>query len=128
MGRHKAQDEGEDVLTVALTNRKRNNGQLLRRQGLRLEFDMVDGDRLRAVRFVAVELAQVPGLAERQPLRQRILVALRPGPLTIDTLADALGVDEKQVYARVGDELRRREPRLVRLSDHRIALAAHEPS
>lgn len=102
-GADKAQEEGEDLLVVALTNRKRNNGRLLPRQGFRLEFDMADHDRLHAVRFVSTDLTQVPGLAEKLPLRQRILAELKRTPMAMAALPEALGVEAHQVRTRVAE-------------------------
>jgi hypothetical protein len=120
----KAQEEGENLLVVSLTNRKRNNGRLLPRQGHRLEFEMADHDRLRAVRFRAADLTQVAGLAEKLPLRQRILAELRPGPQHLADVAEHLGADVKAVSARAVELARKGV--LVKLEDHRYALAARE--
>lgn len=120
----KAQEEGENLLVLALTNRKRNNGRLLPRHGFRLEFEMADHDRLRAVRFRAADLTQVAGLAEKLPLRQRILADLRPGPQHLADVAEHLGADVKVVSARAVELARKGV--LVKLEDHRYALAARE--
>jgi hypothetical protein len=118
----KAQTEGEDSsITVALVNRKRNNGRLLPRRGYRIEFEGED-DRLQAVHFRLADL--VRDYPEKATLRQRILAELSGGPMAVDALVSELAVDEKQVGTRVGEMVRRGE--LVRLQDRRVALAARE--
>ena len=125
----KAQDEGADALTISLTNRKRNNGRLLPRLGFRLEFLNVkvddDIEVLREVRFRRADLTAVPGLAEKLPIKQRIVAELgRVGPLKIGELAIALEWDAKAMSARVGELVK--SERAVRLEDgtERVALRA----
>lgn len=137
----KVQDEGEDIITVALVNRKRNTGRLTPRLGLRLEFDNAADPcekcvaaeshqcracprkpeaELRSIRLKRADIVDVPGLAERLSLKQRILAELRSGPQRQVDVAEALGVSGKQVAARVGDMLKRGD--LIQLPDRRIAL------
>lgn len=121
-GADKAQEEGEDHIVVSLANFKRNNGRRLARLGYRIAFDNDGADALRAVRFTKTDLAGVPGLAEKLPLRQRILAELRQGPMTLSVLAEELGQDIRAVSARAGEMVKGGE--LVRLEDRRVALAA----
>ena len=120
----KVQEEGNNALALAFVNRKWNNGRILPRQGYRIEFDNGAQDQLLAIRFRRIDVAATPGLAEKLPLRQRILAELRGGPIAVDALVSELGVDEKQLGSRVGEMVRRGE--LVRLEDRRVALAARE--
>lgn len=117
----KAQEEGENALVVSLTNRKRNNGRLLPRLGYRLGFVNV-GDELREVRFEHADLADVPGLAEKGSLRDRILAELREGGRNLDELVTPLGAPRNQIRARVS-QLEERGL-VVRRPDGTIWLAA----
>ncbi len=119
-GMDMAQDD--DSIVVALRNTKRNNGRFLPRIGLRIAFETTATDELRTVRFTRVDLHGVAGLAEKLPLKDRILAELRRGPTTQTELADALGVKLETVSARVGELVK--ADRLIRLQDRRIALKA----
>lgn len=118
----KAQEAGEDALVVSLTNRKRNNGRLLPRQGFRLEFTSGAHDELELVRFTRASLADVPGLAEKGPLRERILAELRGGGRTYDELVTPLRTPRNQIRARI-DELESKGL-VTKAPDGRIWLAA----
>jgi AAA domain-containing protein len=123
----KAQEEGEDTLVVALTNRKRNNGRLLPRRGYRLEFVNASRDELKIVRFHSADLTGVPGLSQKLPIKQRILAELgRTGPMKIGDLAVSLEWEPRSMSARVGELVS--AEKLVRLNDgtDRVALRAAE--
>jgi hypothetical protein len=117
----KAQEEGEDVLVISLTNRKRNNGRLLPRLGFRLEFVSGSVDELLEVRFRRTDLADVPGLAEKGSLRDRILAELRDGGRKLDELVTPLRTPSNQIRARVSDMEKR--GLVVRRPDGTIWLA-----
>lgn len=114
--------EEADSTVVSLVNRKRNNGRLMPRVAYRITFASDALDALTSVNFRRCDPGDVPELAAKMPLRQRILIELRDGPMAIPRIAEGLGYDEKQVGARVGEMVKRSE--LVRLEDHRVALAA----
>ena len=118
----KVQDDGANAINIALVNRKRNNGRLLPRMGYRLEFDNGPREETLAIRFRRTDLAEVPGLAEKLPLGQRILAELGAGPLDARSLAETFGAKENEVRARLSD-LRKRE-RVVALPDGTFALRA----
>lgn len=120
----KVQGEGEDAIVVGLVNRKRNNGRLVPRIGCRIEYETGERDTLRAIRFRRQDLTEVPEMAARLPLKQRILAELRAGAMSVKALADELAKDETQVNARVGELVKRGQ--LVRLEDRRVMLAARE--
>ena len=121
-GMDKAQDEDSESIVVALRNTKRNNGRFLPRIGLRIGFECGTNDELRTVRFTHVDLNGVAGLAEKLPLKERILGELRGGPSTQTELAQTLGTKLETVSARVGELVR--SDRVVRLEDRRVALKA----
>lgn len=86
----KVQAEGEDSVTVALVNKKRNNGRLISRLGFRIDFENED-DQLLGIRFSSTDLTTVPGLAEKVPVRTRIVALLRKqAPLKIHDIAAEL--------------------------------------
>lgn len=104
----KSQEEAASSLVVALRNHKRNNGRLLPQRGYRIEFETAEDERLVSMRFRAAELTEVPELAAKLPLKQRILAELRGGPLKRPVLAEALNADPVQLRARIAD-LKKRE-------------------
>lgn len=79
------QGGGPGHLTIALHNRKSNLGPLLPSIGYDLHF--VD-DRITVQR---VDVATVAELADKMPLWQHMVAALRGGPMTIAALAEATG-------------------------------------
>jgi hypothetical protein len=120
----KAQEEGESSFVVSLTNRKRNNGRLLPRMGYRIDLTTGEGDQLLQARFRRADLTEVPGLAEKLPIKTRILAELRPGPRSITELAEQLGKDVTVVSARVGELVK--GGMVTRTEDKRVALAASD--
>ena len=120
----KAQEEGENSFVVSLTNRKRNNGRLLPRMGFRIDLTTGEGDQLLQARFRRADLTEVPGLAEKLPIKTRILAELRPGPASMTDLAERLGKDIGVVSARVGELVKHGD--VMRLADGRAALAASD--
>jgi hypothetical protein len=122
-GADKAQEEGADTIILALRNHKRNNGRLLPQLGYRLEFSNGPADELLAVRFARADLAKVPGLSERLPLKDRILAELgTAGPLSPTDLAGALDEKVNAIGARL-TELKTKS-RVLRLADGTYALQA----
>ena len=88
----RVQDEGEDVIHVGLFNRKTNDSRRHKPIGLCITFDGETGP----VTFKREDVASVPELASRLPLKQRILAALRAGPATVAELTELLGPGAKE--------------------------------
>lgn len=122
----KAQEEGSENFVVSLRNRKRNNGRVPGRLGYRIDVKTDDREQLVSVRFTNCDLTEVPGLAEKLPLSQRILAELKSGPVAQTDLAETLGADLKAVNARIGELVK--YEKVVRLEDRRVALRAREAS
>lgn len=83
------QDEGEDVIHIGMFNRKSNDGRRDKPLGFRLEFDGDSGP----VTVKREDVRDVPELNKGLPLKQRILHLLGQGAMTVDELAEELGVD-----------------------------------
>jgi hypothetical protein len=108
---------GDNVILVGLFNKKSNLGRHLPPEGFRIHFD---GDR---TVIQPTDLATDSEVAERMSLHQRMMHALREGPLTIAALAAQLGANPDSVDRIV----RRFKTRFVRLTSakdgvHRVAL------
>lgn len=115
------QEEGENILALSLTNRKRNNGRLLGRTGLRIEFERGAIDSLRKVTFRTSDLAQMPGLADNASLKARIIAELNTGPQYLADVAKRLGQNNvRAVSARAGELVRAGV--LGKLPDGRFAI------
>jgi hypothetical protein len=121
-GADKAQEEGENTIVLALRNHKRNNGRFLPRTGFRIDFQNTDIDELLTVQFRSTDLTDVPGLAEKMPLRTRILAALRDGPVLRATLSESLS-NPSTLRSRL-KELRD-QGQIIELPDGYVALRAH---
>ena len=120
----RAQDEASGTTDVALVNVKRNNGPLLKRHALHIEFVNVD-DRMQSVKVAKAELTDVPAFASRVPLRDRIMAELRECTMaTAAELAENLDVDKNQIQVRLS-EMRTRGT-VLKLPDSRWGLVAHE--
>ena len=89
----KAQNEDEDSITVAFVNKKRNNGRQLSRVGYRIDFENGPDDAILGIRFARCDLANIPDLATRLPLRARMVPLLtRNGSLKVHEISEELGV------------------------------------
>lgn len=102
-GVERAQEAGEDQMVVSLSNHKANNGRLAKRQAFRLRFDMADRDTLAAIAFEPCDVRDVPALAERLPVKERILAVLRDGKMTTHAIADALQIGQSQTRVRLNE-------------------------
>ncbi len=119
----KRQVETTDAdFTLGLFCKKSNNDRTPMPLGYEVAFE-----GLRAT-FRRRDVHDVPELAGKLSVKERILGALRSGPKTIEELAGELCVDEKQIHARVSEVLRWRTPAIIRRPDGRVALAVREPA
>ena len=100
-GVERAQEAGEDQMVVALTNHKANNGRLAKRQAFRLRFGMAGGDTLSTISFEPCDVRDIPALAEKLPVKERILAVLRDGKMTTHAVADALEKSRDQTRVRL---------------------------
>jgi hypothetical protein len=113
MDRH--QEEGDDEITVALVNAKRNSGRALRRQAFRVRFETDENDYLDAVYFNACDVRDIPEFAAKLPAKARILNVLRDGKKPTKELADLTDLTEAIVRARLMDL--RRAGAVVRIGE-----------
>jgi hypothetical protein len=119
----KAQEEGAEQSTLALVNRKRNNGRPLPRMGLQMRVESDEDGSLFAIYFSPCDLAQ-SDLSHRATVRDRIWAALRNRWLTARELADEIEVPLHQVEVRLTDM---KKKGTVRADDqHRWGLASRE--
>lgn len=102
-GVERAQEPGRDSIVVGLTNWKRNNGRLVPRQAYRVRFTSDDDERLLSVTFEGCDVADVPDLVERLPVKDRILAALRDGKMDTRAIADALQIGQDQIRVRLNE-------------------------
>lgn len=116
--------QGDGVLTAGLVNVKCNNGRPLPKHALRITFtDMGPGDdRLKSIVVEKHDIADVPGLEHKIPLKERILRELRQGARTMPELAEVLAIEESTLKPRLS-ELKARGT-IVNLPDRRWGLAA----
>jgi len=88
----KSQQEGENIIHVALMHRKANEGRLQTSSSYRFHFD--NG----TVQLQMEMLEDVPEFFEELPLRERIAASLvRSGPTTARELAEDLGANAQSV-------------------------------
>jgi hypothetical protein len=123
----KVQDENDNAITVAFVNKKRNNGRMLSRLGFRISFENGSDDQLLGIRFARQDLSNVPGLAEKLPVRTRIVGLLgRRRQMKIHEIAEELGIPADTVKKTVdrNDKLFWKGPGPDGV--HRIALLARE--
>lgn len=85
----------EDMIDVALYHRKSNDGRHARPIGLSVQFDE------EGIVFKQGELSDVPDLAARTPLSQRIRDQLKRGAMSTKDLAVELDAKEDSVYRTV---------------------------
>ena len=95
-------DEAASSVDVSAVNIKRNNGPILHRHALHIEFTN-DDDQLRCVTVRKQEMDKVPALAAKLSLRDRIMAELRSGGQTISELSEILTVDTSQIRARLNE-------------------------
>jgi len=119
--------QGEGILTTGLVNVKCNNGRMLPKHALQLTFtDMgPDDDRLQSIVIEKHDIADVPELAHKLPIKERILRELKQGARTMPEIAEALSMDEGALKPRLS-ELKRKGA-IVNLPDHRWGLTAINP-
>ena len=97
----KAQDEGEGTISIAMVNRKRNDGRLLPRIGFKMTFQTGDEDSLDGVKFEKTDIRDVAQFADKMSTKDRILNELRGGPLEQMALSNNLGIPVASIKARV---------------------------
>lgn len=83
-----AREPGDDHFVMGLKHTKSNNGKRLRDIGVAVEF------KDESVIFTPANLADVDGLANTLPLRDRIKSSLKHGAMTVRELADELELAE----------------------------------
>ena len=100
---------------------------MLPKHALQLTFtDMgPDDDRLQSIVIEKHDIADVPELAHKLPIKERILRELKQGARTMPEIAEALSMDEGALKPRLS-ELKRKGA-IVNLPDHRWGLTAINP-
>ena len=104
----KAQELGEDTLSIGLYHRKMNNGKLLKPLGFKMHFNES------AVHITKTDVRDVPELASGLPIKDQIYDVLRRhSRITALDISQELGVPERQVigvlrsaagrFQRIGD-------------------------
>ena len=85
----KTQNEGEDTIDLCMRHTKNNEGKLLPRQGIRIKFNNF-GDDLESVVFEKFNVADNPKMAEKLPVRDQLINALRNGrrAMTVEELGE----------------------------------------
>ena len=117
-------DEGADVKTVGLIHCKANNGRLQKRHALQIEFENdAELDRCTSIIIRKMDMADVPELAGRVSLRDRIVNELERHAMTANDLSDALSTDVNQVKVRLSQL--KKTGLLVGLPGHQWGLASH---
>lgn len=102
----KAQDEGEDALSLLLTNHAFNRGKQQPKQAWKLRFTN-DGDMLLSVEFERVDVSSVEAFKSKLPQWRQIFDVLsangRLGPTDIATVLEAEGIhmSTKTISARL---------------------------
>jgi predicted XRE-type DNA-binding protein len=79
------------IIQLGLFNRKANLARIQRPVGFRVEFG---DDR---TYFISDNVADIPELAEKMSLANRIREALKRGPMTADEIAAHTGVQVKRI-------------------------------
>lgn len=118
--------EDNDVHTVALINVKSNNGRLQRRHALEVEFTNEGDDgmeRLVRVAVRPVDIRDVPELAGRTTLSDRITGELKRGAMTAKELAEALDTTPGTVSVALGRM--KQSNNVVKVGDSRWGLLAN---
>lgn len=98
-GMDKAQEEGADSATLALINRKWNDGRALPRMGLQMNTQTDEDGVLTSVTFAYCNLAD-SDLAHRATIPARIRAALRDGGKTPARLAVELDMGQRTASLR----------------------------
>lgn len=121
-------DEDTETLTpkvaVALVNVKINNGRLLKRHGLQVQFENTADGQANKIFVSKVDLAKIEEMAHKVPLRDRIAEELRGGARTAQELSESLDVQENTLRVKVSQMKTRGE--LVSLPGHQWGLATHD--
>lgn len=95
----KIQQEGENVIQLALFHRKNNEGLLLKPIGYQVEF-VNNGENLDKVTFTGIDVPDELNSGETQDLSSRIkkiLVSSVGGKMAIDTIAEVLKLSKPTV-------------------------------
>ena len=102
--RRSDENTGDNVIDVGLYHRKSNDGKHARPIGVTVLFDQ--GERGTDIVFEQTQIEDVPDLAARTPLGQRIREMLKRGAMETPDLADRLDVTEetlRKTLARMPD-------------------------
>jgi len=116
------QETSDSGFTIGLFCKKSNND----RAPAPLGYDVAFDGRRATFRRRDDALRDSPDLAQRLPLRQRILAALRDGGLGLEELVEAAGVEREQVRVRVSEMARRGT--VTRAPDGRYWISAARPA
>ena len=101
----RVQNEDEDEIHVGLFHRKVNDGRLAKPIGLRIAFDGDTGP----VTIKREDVASVPELDSRRPLRQRILDRLgKNAQQSVNDLAESLDAEPDSVRRIINRDLKNR--------------------
>ncbi len=101
------QEEGNPRLVVALKNCKANSGRLWQTLAYELEFD-AEEDALNSLLINHIDLASVPELSDRLPVKQKVINWLKDHRLgTPKDIGDDLGIGEMAARARLNDLAKR---------------------
>jgi hypothetical protein len=94
----KSQTPGEDFMELALVHQKHNEGKLLKKIGIRIDFQN-NGDELEKVTFTDCDISENPDLSKVQSLRDRLAGILGGGTMPLKDLAEAVDKPENTVRA-----------------------------
>ncbi|MCH8007540.1 MAG: AAA family ATPase [Chloroflexi bacterium] len=101
----RVQDEGEDAIHVGIFHRKVNDGRVAKPIGLRIAFSGETGP----VTFKCEDIASVPELDSKRPLKQRILDRLQQqAQQSINDLAGSLDAEPGSVRRIINRDLKNR--------------------
>lgn len=114
--------EGSDSSTVGMICHKNNYGRLFTRHAWEVRFRNDSAGEMQGVQLERRDVADVPELAGKMPLREQIVMELRHGAMSAADLTEALGSDVKQISSRLQDL--KKGGRITRLEDGTWGLAA----
>jgi hypothetical protein len=97
----KTQTAGEHFIELALTHKKHNEGMLLKPLGIRINFNNDDDGHLDNVTFNLCDLTTNPELEKKATYEQRAINIFVNDNLTINQLANRMGVDKAVVRTTV---------------------------
>jgi len=96
-------DEGAQATDISLVNIKRNNGPLLKRHALHIDFVNNADERLDRVSIHRADITRIPSLAAKMSLKDRIFSELKSGAQAVPELANILCIDDAQIRARLNE-------------------------